>query len=243
MRFMVKPVVMKYLLFLSFCLLVQAAGAQETIHDPNAQLRTVGSFHAVEVSGGIDLYLSTGAPAVVISARDEESRNAIKTEVRNGVLYISYDYKFRSGLRNRALKAYVAGMNLTQLGASGGSDIRISGELKSDDLSIALSGGSDLSGQINVGKLVVEQSGGSDMNIKGRVGNLRIEASGGSDFNGYDLLSEECTIAASGGSSINITVNKELSAEASGGSDVSWKGSASVREAKASGTGRVSHRS
>lgn len=234
---------MKYLFFLSFCLLTRFAGAQETIDDPNAELRTVGSFHAVQVSGGIDLYLSSGDPAVVVSARDEESRQAIKTEVRNGVLYISYDYKFSSGLRNRALKAYVAGRNLTELGASGGSDIRISGRLQADSLAVALSGGSDLKGAIEARKLFVEQSGGSDMNIQGRVGQLYIEASGGSDFNGYDLVSEECTIAASGGSDISITVNKELSAEASSGSDVSWKGSGSVRVVKASGTASVSHRS
>lgn len=237
---------MKSLLSLSFCLLAQFANAQETtINDPNAEIRTTADFHAVEVSGGIDLYLSSGAPAVAISARDAELRSAIKTEVQNGVLHIWFDYKYMKLLRggNRALKAYVAGLNIDRLAASGGSDIHIAGVLKTDSMSVAISGGSDVHGQVDAGSLTLEQSGGSDAHLQGRVGNLRISASGGSDFKGYDLSSDNCSISASGGSDIDITVNKELSAEASGASDINWKGAATVRMARASGTGSVSHRS
>ncbi|MFL5810265.1 MAG: GIN domain-containing protein, partial [Flavisolibacter sp.] len=77
----------------------------------------------------------------------------------------------------------------------------------------------------------------------GASSDLKVDASGGSDFHGYDLVTETCTVEASGGSDIDITVNKELSAEASGASDVSWKGSATVKKVKASGAGSVSHRS
>ena len=75
------------------------------------------------------------------------------------------------------------------------------------------------------------------------VTDLKIEASGGSDFSGYDLITENCIIQASGGSDIQITVNKEIYAEASGASDVNWKGKAAVKGVHASGSGSVSHRS
>jgi hypothetical protein len=238
---------MKYLFLLSLSFLALSVQAQETIiNDPNVSLRTVGNFHAIEVSSGIDLYLSNGTAAVAVSARDDQARDAIKTEVRNGVLYISYDWKANRGLRmsgGPALKAYVAVEGLEHLSASGGSDVHISGQLRSDSLSLSLSGGSDLRGGIEAGRLSVDQSGGSDVNLKGHATRLHIEASGGSDFNGFDMVSDECFISASGGSDINITVNKELSAEASGASDISWKGAASVRKAHASGAGSVSHRS
>ena len=38
--------------------LITTASAQKTIRDANAQKRNVSGFHAIEVSGGIDLYLS-----------------------------------------------------------------------------------------------------------------------------------------------------------------------------------------
>ena len=45
----------------------------------------------------------------------------------------------------------------------------------------------------------VEASGGSDVHISGRADKLTIDASGGSDFKGYDLVSDICTLDASGG--------------------------------------------
>jgi hypothetical protein len=149
----------------------------------------------------------------------------------------------RLNLRGNSLKAYVSFKTLNRLSASGGSDVKMEGTIKSDNLSINVSGGTDLAARIEAGRLTLEQSGGSDVNLTGKVTDLKIEASGGSDFSGYDLLTENCIIRASGGSDITITVNKEFYAEASGAADVHWKGKATVKGAKASGAGSVSHRS
>lgn len=219
--------------------------AQKTLHDANAEVRTVSGFHAIEVSGGIDLYLSNGDEAVAVSARDKEVRDRIVTEVKDGVLKIYVDWKkgLRFNFKGNSMKAYVSFKTLDKLSASGGSDVLLEGAIKTDKLHVDLSGGSDFKGKVEVGSLTVNQSGGSDSNLSGTVTDLRIDASGGSDFSGYDLLSDNCVINASGGSDINITVNKELYAEASGASDVNWKGKAEVRGMKASGAGSVSHRS
>ena len=53
---------------------ILGASAQKTVvRDPNAQVRNVGSFHAIQVSNAIDLYLNQGGEeAVAVSARDEK---------------------------------------------------------------------------------------------------------------------------------------------------------------------------
>ena len=233
-------------LFLSSILVLAACG-QKTINDANAEVRTLnGSFHAIEVSGGIDLYLSSGDEAVAVSAKDESTRARIRTEVKDGVLKIWYEWK--DGLKisvnvNNRLRAYVSYKNLDRLSASGGSDVIVDGTIKSNSLSLNASGGSDFKGRVEVSDLKIGASGGSDINISGSTQKLKIDASGGSDVDGYDLVSDECVVDASGGSDISITVNKELSAEASGASDVHWKGSATLKKSNASGAGSVSHRS
>jgi hypothetical protein len=68
---------------------------------------------------------------------------------------------------------------------------------------------------------------------------LSVHASWGSDFHGYDLVSGECRVDASGGSDIQITANKELSINASGGSDVYYKGPALLKERHASGSSDI----
>lgn len=232
------------LVFLAF--LGATSYPQKTIHDANAEARTVSGFHAIEVSGGIDLYLTNGDEAVAVSSNDKEIRDRIKTEVKDGVLKIYFEWK--KGLKfnlkgGNSMKAYVSFKTLDKLSASGGSDVNLEGIMKSDKLSLNVSGGSDFKGKVEVGSLIINQSGGSDVALNGHVTDIRIDASGGSDFSGYDLVTDNCIIHASGGSDINITVNKEFYAEASGASDVNWKGKATVKGAKASGAGSVSHRS
>ena len=218
---------------------VTTASAQKTFNDANAQKRNVSGFHAIEVSGGIDLYLSQGEEAVAVSASKDEYRDKIITEVKNGVLKIWYEYK--SGVRidwnvNRKLKAYVSVKTLDGLDASGGSDIDIDGILKTPKLSMEISGGSDFKGKVESDEVKITASGGSDVTISGKATRLTIDASGGSDFSGYDFASDICNVEASGGSDVHITVNKELSASASGGSDVYYKGNGLIRDLKTSGS-------
>jgi hypothetical protein len=216
--------------------------AQKAINDPNAEKRNVSGYHAIEVGGGIDLYLSQGEEAVAVSASETKYRDRIKTEVKNGVLKIWYDYKNNLNLdwgTNRKMKAYVSFKNLDKLEGSGGSDIMVEGAIKVSTLSLDVSGGSDFEGKVEANDLKVDASGGSDVKISGTVKKLDIDASGGSDFKGYELAADVCNLQASGGSDVYITVNKELSADTSGGSDVFYKGNGNVREMKSSGSSSI----
>ena len=217
--------------------LITAASAQRTINDANAQKRNVSGFHAIEVSGGIDLYLSQGDEVVAVSAAKDEYRDKIITEVKDGVLKIYFEWKnnVKIDWGNRKMKAYVSFKNLDRLEASGGSDITIDGSIKVTKLEMEISGGSDFDGKVETDDLKIHASGGSDVDISGKAAKLAIEASGGSDFKGYDLASDICNVEASGGSDVHITVNKELSANASGGSDVYYKGTGLIRDLKTSG--------
>lgn len=231
--------------FLSLLLLatsLSGAIAQKTVNDPNAEKRNVNGYHAIEISDGIDLYLSQGDEAVAISASETRYRDRIKTEVKNGVLKIWYERNSSFNIEwnnNRHMKAYVSFRNLDKLSGSGGSDIYVDGAIKGSDLSLHVSGGSDFKGKVELNDFDVNASGGSDVNVSGSSKKLSIDASGGSDFKGYDLIVDVCNLQASGGSDVYITVNKELSVDSSGGSDVFYKGSGAVREIKSSGSSSI----
>lgn len=230
---------------LFFAVIAYAASAQKIINDANAEKRDLTGYHAIEVSGGIDLYLSQGDESVAVSATETKFRDRIKTEVKDGVLKIFYEHNNNKNVHvdldfgNRKLKAYVSFKNLDKLEGSGGSDILVDGAIKVNALTLDVSGGSDFEGKVEATDLKVDASGGSDVKISGTVTNLNIGASGGSDFKGYELAADICNLDASGGSDIYVTVNKELSAEASGGSDVFYKGNGSVREMKSSGSSSI----
>ena len=85
-------------LFLSLVTLITvAAFAQDktVIADANAQKRTINaSFTGINVSDGVDLYLTQGSEeSVAVSASEEKYMERFKTEVENGTLKIYFDNK------------------------------------------------------------------------------------------------------------------------------------------------------
>lgn len=230
---------MKRIAFLLTALISTAAFSQESkvVNDKNAQLRPVGSFHAIHIGSGIDLYLNQGGKeTVAVSAEDVKVRDKIVTEVENGVLKIHIKQDgWHWGWSNQHLKAYVSCANINELEASGGSDVYVQGSLKLDKLDLNTSGGSDFKGRVEVKDLSVDCSGGSDVYISGTAGKLDVNSSGGSDYHGFELASDYCKVNANGGSDASITVNKELNATASGGSDIYYKGSCVLKNVSSSG--------
>jgi hypothetical protein len=231
----------KILSILTFSVLVLSANAQQ-INDPNVEVRPLKGFNSIKVSNAIDLYLSQGdEEAVAVSAEKAAWRNHIKTSVQDGVLRISYENTgdgFKMG--NRKLKAYVSVKDLVNLEASGASDVVIAGKMTGGDVRIEMNGASDFKGNVDFNSLNLKLNGASDANITGRVVSLKVDANGASDLKGYELETDVCTAEASGASDIKITVNKELSARASGASGVYYKGSGVIRDIKSSGASSIS---
>lgn len=232
-------------LILTFALIFFSVSlfAQKTIYDTNVAVREAKNYYAINVSDGINLYISYGDEAIAVSASETKYRDKIKTVVENGVLKIWYDDNKFSWNSKKDLKVYVSFKNLRSLNASGGSDVIVEGSIKSNQLKIDLSGGCDFKGRVEVSELNVNQSGGSDIIINGRAEKVFINVSGGSDFKGYSLITDYCEAEASGGSDIEITANKEINARANGASDISYQGSAVLKESKTSGASSVSKRS
>ncbi|HET9433672.1 MAG TPA: head GIN domain-containing protein, partial [Chitinophagaceae bacterium] len=181
--------------------------------------------------------------SVAVSASEIKYRDRIQVEVRSGVLIIRYDNNGKWNTGNKKLKAYISFKEINRLKVSGACDVYIIDDWKADNLKIDLSGASNLTGKIDGQKLMVDLSGASDMTLSGSMGQLDIEASGASGFRGYDMVVDYCDARASGASDIKITVNKELSAEASGASDVNYKGNGLIRDVKTSGSSSISRRS
>jgi hypothetical protein len=222
--------------------------AQKMINDPNAEARAHKDFHAIKISNAFEVYISQGnEDAVAISASSVEYKQKIITEVKNGVLIIRFDddKKFWKGWNSNKhkLKAYISIKKIDALNVSGACNVYFEEGLSSEGLSVVLSGASDMKGKIEAKTLKVDINGASSATISGNAATLDVEASGASDFKGFDLVTNFCDAKASGASSVNITVNKELNADASGASSVRFKGEGLIRDIKTSGASNVTRKS
>ncbi len=236
---------MKYFLTILFLFGSIVSMAQQiTINDRNAEERKVSTFNAIKISGAIDVYLSQGSDeAVAVSASEEKYRDLIETVVQNGVLMISFRGDGKPwNTANKKLKAYISFRQLTGLDASGASSLKVTDQLKVQSLNVRLSGACDMSGELQGDHVNIDINGASTIKLTGSINHLDVSASGASDLKGYDLKVNDCTAKASGASDISITVNQQLSANASGASSIRYKGDGTIKEVRTSGASSVAKR-
>ena len=198
--------------------------------------RKVKSFDEIEVSHGIDVFLTMGSEELLEVEAPEGLLKDLKTEVKGDKLKIYYD---RSFSWNNETKIYLQARRVKKINVSGGSDLKGEDLLDSDNLELNASGGSDIHLDVSVGDLEVEVSGGSDIVLSGDAVFIKAETSGGSDLKAFDLTVGRAELDASGGSDIKITVEDELKAKASGGADIDYKGNPNVIETDASSSGDI----
>jgi hypothetical protein len=233
---------MKYIFIIScFFAALTASAQKQFVVDPDAVLREVsGTFTSIKVSSGIKVYLSQSEnAAIAVSASQEKYRDDIVTEISNNELHISYPGERIHNSDYKKMTVYVSFKNLTELHVSGASDIFIAGTLDVPQLSIHMSGASGLKGTVKINELNIKLSGASDVKLAGNVHDLNIESSGASDVKSYDLMVQNANIKVSGASDVNISVAGELSANASGASNVHYKGLAELKVKQSSGASSI----
>mgnify|MGYP002135699495 FL=1 len=254
----------------AFALVLIAFGAASqnkmgVIYDENVQVRKVPNFTSIRVSNAIELYLSqSNKTEVAVSAKSEENRDKIITEVVGGTLII------RMANNNRwwnwsdddyKTKAYVSVKELYALTGSGATNIKIINGLKAEKLKINLSGASDLKGEIKAGTLLTDLSGASSIKasiranafsakgsgassfeITGTGDDLLIDVSGACSVKMYEYFVKGASVEASGASSVKVNVSDMLKVHATGASSVDYKGAASIKDMNSSGASSINHK-
>lgn len=215
--------------------------AQRQINDPNAEARTVETFHSIQVGGAFDVILSQGPQGLAVSAENKDAMERITTTVENGVLKIGFKYDKKIFNNPRKLKAYISAPSLQGINVSGASKLNIEGDFTAASMKMDLSGASKVWGTLKVsGAFDIDLSGASEANLSGTSNSLTVDASGASDLKASEFSTNTCTVDASGASIVRITVNKELSAELSGASRLTYGGTGMIRDISASGASKVS---
>ncbi|GAA3935801.1 head GIN domain-containing protein [Hymenobacter algoricola] len=203
------------------------------------QTRPVPTFQAVHAGGGIDVFLTQGPTAAVVVDAPAQAQARIRATVQNGRLEVGWEpgfswKKLAAGMSSK-VSVYVTCPRLTDLSVSGGSDARGETPFTTDNLQLSASGGSDIRLTLTAKTLTSSASGGGDIYLTGKAGRQSVSVSGGSDYHAFALQSATTKVEASGGSDVEVSVDRELSSDASGGSGVRYKGNARLVKAHASG--------
>jgi len=209
---------------------------------PQRETRALRDFSRISVGGSLELQLTQGPDfRVEVESPDGDPATVI-TEVGNGTLRLRQESSafpfFFDWNRPRQI-VHVTLPRLEALTASGGSDVEGHGRFSGEKLEVTASGGADVDLDVAVAALTVRASGGADVDLSGTATMLTLSASGGSDLDAEDLASDTATVTASGGADVELGTVGSLAANASGGSDVSYKGEPRSLTTNASGGGKI----
>jgi hypothetical protein len=185
------------------------------------ETRNLGDFTKVEANKGIDVVIEQSETASVIVQADDNVQKHILTTVENGVLVITSDY---NNYRNVTKKVTVKMPVINGLHSTSGVSMKSSGVLKSDDLTLEASSGSQMELNVESDKIQAESSSGSHISLRGKALSLTTAASSGSEVDADELLANDVTSQASSGSSTGVHAIVKLDAHASSGSSIRYNG-------------------
>jgi len=198
-----------------------------TLAQDAARQFTVAPFDRLNVGSALNVEIRQGAFNVEADVPPGESKYLI-VKSENGVLTARMDRPAREWLNigsRKSPRLIVTMPELKGLTLSGAADAVIRDGFTTTELTLNLSGASDLStSNLTAKRIRLNASGASDIRLRGTTQVLEADLSGASDLMAYDLMTEEAIIRAQGASDAHVNVRQRLDMATRGGADVSYRG-------------------
>jgi hypothetical protein len=200
------------------------------------EVRNVGEFDQIEVSRGMNVYITQGSPAKVIVVADENLHEVIQTKENGGVLKIYADENIRWAKEKKVL---VTVEKLNGLESTSGANVWSRNQILSENLELKATSGASITMEVNAKFLKADCSSGANINLSGLAKEAELESSSGANLKGPDLKADRCTMEASSGGNVSSTVVEKLKAKASSGGSIDYYGEPSSSEIDKSSGGSI----
>ena len=181
------------------------------------QTRDVDAFTRLKAEDEVDVNLRVGESRRLRVRAGEKVIDDIRTEVRDGTLYVAYD---GPSIREGRLLVEVSAPTIEALAITGASDVRVDA-LDADALDIRVSGAGDIAAE-------------------GRVRRLTLDISGAGDADLAELVADDARVELSGSGDADVRASGLLDAEIRGAGDLAYRGDPRVRQ-DVSGSGEIEH--
>lgn len=212
----------------------RVAGSGKTAEE----VRAIGDFHALRLSGPIDVEVRAAARESLTVQADDNLLPYIETQVRNGTLEISLRKGASFHTRN-PIKVVVECKTLNSIAASGSGDIHVD-RAQARDFDVAISGSNDVTiDALDAAILAVSISGSGDFHAAGKAATQGISIAGSGEVDTANLVGEQVAVKIAGSGDAKVHALRTLSVSIAGSGDVRYLGQPQITRAIA-GSGEVS---
>lgn len=209
-----------------------------TVFAQDKRTFNVSGFDKLDMGSAFIITVTQASDYKVDVSGGEQDLKDLVVKVSNGKLSVGYPNNWGGWKNRKEVYVTVTMPKLTGVDFSGASKAKVTG-FSSDKMDIDVSGASQATFEINAKSLSLDCSGASGLTITGSGQSLNADISGASSVNAYDFKVTTANIDASGASGAKVNVSSKIVAEASGASNVRYKGGASSVVANTSGAGSV----
>jgi len=190
---------------------IKGSGVRKT------EMRDVGSFKAIESDGAYEIEVNCQKPLSVQVEGDDNILPLVKTDVRDGVLYITNPQPYHT---RQAVLLRITAPNIERITSNGAGNFNVS-NVKNDSFEL-------------------HSTGATSFNAGGQAKSVRIESSGAGKINAGELRAEKVIVSISGAASVDVFASDQLDVNLSGVGHVSYSGNPKTVNKNIGGLGSVS---
>lgn len=203
------------------------------------EVRSLDDFDEIEVSRGMNVYITYGSPAKVVVVADSNLHDEIVTDVDGDVLKVYVNANIREA---KEKKVMITLDKLTVLETSSGSNVYSQGPFTAKHIELSASSGSNITMEFNAETLGAKCSSGSNIILSGVSRESELQASSGANLKAEGLKSDMCRMKASSGANVFASVLNQLDAKASSGGNIIYYGNPGTTNIDKSSGGNVSQK-
>ncbi len=196
----------------------------------------VDDFIRINAGGNYKINLVHADEPLVMVSMDENLFDYLEVENQGDQLYINSEHNLKP---TESIEIEIFYVELEEITSFGASAIEHKEILKSDELSIEMSGAGAIILNLDVDELNINLSGAGAINLEGYVYSQVINLSGAGSLEARELESRYAEIAISGIGNAEVFVRKELEASISGMGNIEYFGNPDVVNQHISGMGKI----
>ncbi|GAA4092283.1 head GIN domain-containing protein [Mucilaginibacter panaciglaebae] len=210
--------------------------------------RPVSGFHAVDVSGSYDVYITQGNTETVKIEAPNDVIKLVLTEVKNGTLRIYSKentswrniFKNHNIFNNKKVVVYVTVKNIDGISLSGSGHVTFKDGLNANgNMHLQLSGSGSVQGKLTTKDLDAGISGSGSLKLSGSGENQNVHVSGSGSYSARDFKSANVNASVSGSGGATVYASNSLNAHVSGSGGVHYGGNPKNISKSKSGSGSI----
>ena len=196
-------------------------------------------YSGLEISGNFEAFVRFSATEERIEIEANENlQDKIIVSKEGNTLRIRLENNV-SIRGNATLRAYITTSEISNFRTTGNSFVELENLLVTENLSLEATGNSRFTGNVDTQRLTIDFTGNSLLDVYGLATNVNADLEGNSLMKDYDLLSENLTLRMSGNSMVFLTVSDTIDVEATGSSELNYRGEAEIVRQRLSGNSRI----